>query len=114
VSARDLLKRPCPGCPFTADSIVSPARVRNIVEDARRNDAHFICHKSVEGPTLVERLPREMTCRGFLDAVHQKDGTGNLLRIIGRLGGFVEYELTPEEEHRAATTLTPYRKQRKP
>lgn len=109
-----MLSKPCPGCPFTADSIVSPERTKEIAENARRTDGNFICHKSVPGPTRNLRLPEGMTCRGFFDSVHSKDGTGQVLRIIGRLGGFKEVALTEEEIAAARASITPYREQRAP
>ena len=104
-----MLSKPCPGCPFTADSIVSPARTKSIVETATRTDGNFICHKSVAGPTRVERLPERMTCRGFFDSVHMKTGTGQILRIIGRMGGFTEVELTEEEIATARAAISPFK-----
>lgn len=106
-----MLTKPCPGCPFARDSIVSPERARDIIETARRKDTNFICHKSTPGPTRIERLPERITCRGFFDAEHKKNGTGQILRIIGRLGGFEELTLTDVEVKHAQETLTPYRDQ---
>jgi hypothetical protein len=107
-----MLTAPCPGCPFGPDSIVSPARVRQIARDARRFDSNFICHKTTPGATRIDRLPERMTCRGFFDAVHLKDGTGQILRIAGRLGGMTEVALTPDEVANARASLVPYREQK--
>lgn len=103
-----ILSKPCPGCPFAPGSIVSPARTKSIADTARRTDGNFVCHKSTAGPTRIARLPERMTCRGFRDAVHEKDGTGQILRIIGRLGGFTEFELTEDEIANARASLVPF------
>ena len=60
---------PCDQCLFSKNRIVSAARAREVLIDCKRNDAHFICHKT-----------DDTCCRGFYDT-----RTTNLIRIAQRL-----------------------------
>ena len=63
----------CAHCLFTPNRIVSGKRMKEILNDCRKSDTHFVCHKaSIAG--------KEVCCRGFYDTQ-----TSNLIRIAGRL-----------------------------
>ena len=68
----DVMAECCNQCLMTPNKIVSNARRRQIVQDTRRRDCHFICHKA-DG--------RDIACRGHMDAT----GGGQLARIAHRL-----------------------------
>lgn len=103
--------KPCPGCPFTASSIVSPARVKDIVDDCNAKDVHFTCHKDASGTMAAGT--GDVMCKGYLDKVFKKTGAGNLTRILMRLGGIPERELPADKEREALESLMPYRDQAK-
>ena len=64
------VKKECCGeCLFSKDKIVSNERRRNILEGCKKNDNHFICHKT-----------KDTCCRGFYDSQ-----TSNMIRISQRL-----------------------------
>lgn len=63
----------CSQCLFSKDRIVRPGRVQDIIEQCRKNDSHFICHKgSIAGVDVV--------CRGFYDTQ-----TSQVIRVAQRL-----------------------------
>jgi len=63
----------CNQCLFSKDRIVSGERMKEILRDCRKNDSHFICHKSsIEGGNDC--------CRGFYDTQD-----ANIIRIAQRL-----------------------------
>lgn len=66
---------PCDQCLFSKNKIVPNAKRKQILQDCRRRDCHFICHKSTANG-------KEVCCRSFYDL---PDGT-NLIRIAERLG----------------------------
>lgn len=64
---------PCNQCLFSKDKIVSNERRKQILDECKREDTHFICHKAtIEG--------KEVCCRTFYDT---RDT--NLIRIAQRL-----------------------------
>ena len=67
-------KECCGQCLFGKDKIVSNKRRKDILNDCRKNDSHFICHKAtIEG--------KDVCCKGFYDSQ-----TSNMIRISQRLG----------------------------
>lgn len=65
----------CDQCLFGPNRIVPVSRMRAILASCKRDDGHFICHKStVQGGNVC--------CRGFYDA--NPEAT-NLMRIAARL-----------------------------
>ena len=71
-------KEKCDQCLFGKDKIVSNVRRAEVLNDCRRDDSYFICHKStIDGG--------DACCRGFFDTQ-----TCNLTRIAGRLNA-IEY-----------------------
>lgn len=105
-----VFKTPCFGCPFTKDSIVSPERAANIKADCETRDKHFICHKSAH---TMQGVPEEVACGGYFQNVYLKTGSGQLLRIMERLGGLEMIDIPAEADAEARRTLKPYRLQRK-
>lgn len=67
-------EKPCDQCLFSKNRIVSGERMKQILNDCKRNDTHFVCHKA----TIAGK---EVCCRGFYDTQ-----TSNLIRISQRLG----------------------------
>lgn len=62
----------CDQCLFSKNKIVSAARKRQVIREARQDQGYFICHKT-----------QETCCRGFFDAY----GWGiQIYRIASRLG----------------------------
>jgi len=100
-------KKPCFGCPWTKDSLVSKERVRDIVEDLRERDVHFICHKKLTEKALKKET---VVCRGYYDHEFLLRGTGNLMRIYMRIGGVLEVDFTKYDK-KARKSLTPHRRQ---
>lgn len=73
MSGFQVKKECCNQCLFTKDRIVSPARMKEIIQDCHRTDSHFQCHKgTIEG--------KDICCHGF----YQKMST-NLIRAMQRL-----------------------------
>lgn len=60
----------CGQCLFSKEKIVSAARAKEILRECRRENKHFICHKT-----------ENVCCRGFYDTQ-----TSQLMRIAQRLG----------------------------
>lgn len=68
------VKKECCGqCLFGKDKIVSNQRRKEILNDCRQNDNHFICHKA----TINDE---DICCKGFYDSQ-----TSNMIRISQRL-----------------------------
>ncbi len=97
--------KPCFGCPWTKDSLVSPERVRDIVKGLRKKNTHFTCHKAQTEPKLKGDT---IVCRGYFDHEFLLRGTGNLMRIYMRLGGVTEVDFTRYDK-RARKTFTTHR-----
>lgn len=104
--------RPCFGCPFTASSIVSTERVRDVIDTCTVKDCHFTCHKDAEGN--VDAGTKQVLCRGYYDTLYKKTGVGQYTRIVERFGGFKVVPIPPEKDAEARTQLTPFRKARRP
>jgi hypothetical protein len=62
-----------------------PGRLRDITRSALRADSFIVCHSTLPGP---QQVAPPAICRGFADRY-----STNLLRIWGRLGGFVDVDL---------------------
>lgn len=69
------VKKECCGqCLFSKDKIVSNQRKKEILNDCRKNDNHFTCHKAtIEGDDIC--------CKGFYESQ-----SSNMIRISQRLG----------------------------
>ena len=72
-------EKQCDQCLFSANRIVSLARMKQILRDCERQDRHFICHKA---QTTDDRRwhGKQICCRGFYDKF-----TTNLIRVAQRL-----------------------------
>ena len=69
----EVKKECCNQCLFSKDKIVSNERRKDILNDCRKSDTHFICHKAtIEG--------KDICCKAFYD-----NQTSNLIRISQRM-----------------------------
>ena len=69
-----VMENKCNQCLFSKNKIVSNERRKDILEECKRNDGHFICHKA----TIAG--DEDVCCRGFYDTQ-----STNLIRIAERL-----------------------------
>ena len=70
---------------------LGPARLRNFINAARRNDSYVVCHQTLPGCAPDGYHPA--VCRGFADKF-----STNYLRIMERLGGFEDVEPPKKED----------------
>lgn len=103
-----VFERACYGCPFSASSIVSPERVRDIKADLERRDTHFICHKGAQGYGMVKG---EVVCGGYYQALYLKKGVGQLLRIMEHMRALKPIPVPAKADMEARRTLIPWRQQ---
>lgn len=90
-----VFKECCKNCLLSKDRIVSPQRAKEIIQNCKSKQIHFICHKaSIEGKDIV--------CNAFYN---QFGGFSQLVRIMERIGGIEFVEQTNTEK------LTPYNQQ---
>lgn len=74
----EVMESRCDQCLFDpANRIVSAERAREVLNECRRTDTHFVCHKS----TIADG--GNVCCRGFYDA---NPMASNSMRIAARLG----------------------------
>lgn len=74
-----VFNKSCQNCLLSKDRIVSPERAKEIIEECKKKQKHFICHKS-----------DDVVCRTFYDKLgHYSQG----IRIAERLDmiKFVDY-----------------------
>lgn len=64
----------CKNCLLTKNRIVSPERMKGIIEDCKKEQSFFICHNSPEG--------EEICCKKFYT---QLGHVSQLIRIAERL-----------------------------
>lgn len=76
-------RQKCNQCLFSKNRIVSKKRMAEVLEQCRRTDSHFECHKT-----------EDVCCAGFYQA---DPYATNLMRIASRLG-VVEFVEVPEVE----------------
>jgi hypothetical protein len=80
-------KECCKNCLLSQDAIVSPQRVKGILNTCKKEQSHFICHKaSMEG--------KDICCKSFYDKM---GGVSQLIRISERLG-VIEFVEQPDHE----------------
>lgn len=78
-----VMQERCDQCLFSKNKIVSNVRRAQLLDECKRKDNHFICHKS-----------EDVCCRGFFDTQ-----TSQLIRIAGRLGA-IEFVPVPTQSTR--------------
>ena len=61
----------CDQCLFSDNRIVSKKRMKDILQECKQADSHFVCHKT-----------EDSVCNGFY-----KTQSTNLIRIMQRLNG---------------------------
>ena len=79
MSKMRVCEKKCDECLFSANRIVSKATAKEIMNEVRRTDSHFHCHKA-----QLRGDKEKLVCAGSVE-FHQ----GQLYRIMGRLGGIV-------------------------
>lgn len=75
--------KPCYNCLLSKNAIVPPQRVKEIIEQCKEDQTHFICHKSsIKGGNIC--------CKKFYD---QLGHVSNMIRVCERLGAikFVDH-----------------------
>lgn len=79
--------RECSTCIFRKGNLMylKPGRVREMVDEARRNESTIVCHKTLG-------TPEQAACRGFYDRFPTRT-----LQLAARLGLLVEVE-PPEDK----------------
>ena len=78
----------CKNCLYSADSIVSPERRKQITKDAVAEQSYFICHKaSMKG--------EEVVCKKFYGTLGH---TSQMIRIAGRLNAIEFVEQSDDEK----------------
>lgn len=87
-------KNKCKNCLFTQDRIVSSERAKEIIQECKASNTHFICHLS------TMENSGNICCRGFFDT--EGDEVAKI-QIAKRLE-LVEFVETPESDK-----LPPYR-----
>lgn len=88
----------CDQCLFSRNRIVSADRAREVIAEARRADAAFLCHKHTVRRLvgLSEGAQANVVCRGYFDAV----GSDVLLiRLAHLLGNIVFVREDGESEN---------------
>lgn len=80
----EVMQSKCDQCLFSKERIVDKKRMAQILNDCRKNDSYFICHKStIEGGSAC--------CSAFYETQNC-----NLIRIAQRLGA-VKFVATPHQ-----------------
>ena len=80
-------KEPCKNCLLSTERIVSAKVAKQIINNCKRNQSHFICHKAtIEG--------KDICCHTFFTKLGY---LSQLARIAMRLG-FVKYVDQPDSE----------------
>lgn len=87
----------CENCLFGRDRIVDGKRMKQVLDECRRRDAHFICHKFAVGSfgeddELVEIDGVDVCCRGFYDT----QPPTQLIRIAERVN-CIEFVPLPDD-----------------
>lgn len=84
-----IFKESCKNCLLSSDSIVSPARRKEIVQGCIKNQTHFICHKAtISGD-------KEIVCKTFFDKFGHHS---QMIRIAERLNMIEYVEHTDQEK----------------
>lgn len=98
-----MFEKPCHGCPFTSSSCVSPSRTKGIVDDLKKRDLHFTCHKNRKGE--IEAGSGEVMCRGYYDKIFKRFDYGAMTRLLESIGAFVVIPMPKDMDEEARRTL---------
>jgi len=79
-----VVKERCDQCLFSDNKIVNNSRRKEVLNDCRKKDIHFICHKF----TIAGN--QDVCCKGFYETQ-----TSQMMRIAQRLNA-VEFVDLPE------------------
>lgn len=91
MSGMKVMARDCDTCVFSKASPVRAGRMAQLRAQWRARDTHQVCHHSaVWDEDDPEDGPPDETvvCHGFFEHEFMERGTGQMLRISERLGGF--------------------------
>lgn len=92
-------KTQCKNCLLSPDSIVSPARRKEIIKKCTTEQTFFVCHKSsIQGD-------EDVCCKTYFDTLGHYS---QMIRIAGRLGMIQEIE---QEESEKLPTWSEMQKQ---
>lgn len=80
-------KECCKNCLLSADSIVSNARRKEIIQGCVKSQTHFICHKA-------SMNNEEILCKTFFDKLGHHS---QMVRIAGRMN-MIQYVDQPDAE----------------
>lgn len=83
----------CKNCLFSSDALVSKERVKQIIEDCKKNQTYFICHKS-----------KDVCCKSFYDKLGP---VSEMIRIAERMNMVEHIEQSESEK------LVPYKNRNK-
>ena len=84
-------KDQCKNCLLSSDAIVSPDRVKDIIQECKQNQKHFVCHTaSIKG--------EDICCKKFYDELGH---TSQMIRIAERLN---MVEIVEREESKKLPT----------
>lgn len=93
-----VMSKMCATCVFTDRSPVRAGRRHDLERSWVARDTHQVCHHSAvwdesdgeveDEADEVPPLERQVVCHGFFREVFLRHGTGQMLRIAERLGGF--------------------------
>jgi hypothetical protein len=82
-------KTQCKNCLLSPDSIVSPARRKQIIKKCTSEQTFFVCHKSsIQGD-------EDVCCKTYFDRLGHHS---QMIRIAGRLGMIQEIEQEETEK----------------
>jgi hypothetical protein len=80
-------ERRCDECLYSKSRIVSGDRARQVIEEARKNDAAFLCHKhTIRGALgLSQGAQANVVCRGYFDSVGDDVLLIRLAQMLGNI-----------------------------
>lgn len=84
-------KKPCKNCLLSKNSIVSPERRSDILEQIKSKQSYFVCHNST---TSEESSEQGICCRKFYDDLGH---VSQLIRIAERCNA-IEFVDQPHEK----------------
>lgn len=81
------MKKACKECPFLKGSstnvTLAKGRIEGIVHDMLHNDSSFICHKTLDKPSMEQEH-----CAGALAYLEKRNRPNQMMRIAERIGTY--------------------------
>jgi hypothetical protein len=90
-----VFKEPCKNCLLSKDRIVSPARMKAIINGCKKEQSYFICHKAATCDDDEDANKYGETCCATY--YKQLGHFSQLIRIMERLNG-IEFQEQPDCE----------------